>query len=274
MQDSEFMIIEIAIVIPIIFSLLMGKRTRKMSYQTYLITFAYWFVAAIEAASILEVSRSASQYEHIICTVESVLSIVMIVANSYAIVTLCSYIVPTPTYAGEMSQRSIKKFDNVYGNLVAISGVFFAESPLFVAKIQMIGSSHGALFPGTFYIWLVKDVLFAGILVFFAVSHRLLKRQNNQIPCRTTLFDNKGVYFQPEKRDYYIQQNRMSYESSLDRAESQSSELEKISIDSKQSTEPENVPEKPAKKVKSVRFQFDLGKAGFSIVSAKEDPVT
>ena len=242
------MLIECFIIVPILLSLLMGKRTKKMSYEIYLISFTYWFIASIEAASLLEVSRRSSRYEHIICTVETMTIIVMIVANSYALVTLCSYIIPS-SESQNNTKPTIRKFGRLYGSLVLIAGCLFVESPLLIAKLQMIASSKGAVFPGTFYLWMVKNLVFIGLIVFWTVGRWLIKRHSSPIPCRTTLFDTQGVYFQPEKRDFYIQQSRLQNESPVVDVEKGSSDG---SLDCKK--EPE---EKSTKVKKTVRFKFE-----------------
>ena len=82
-------------VIPCILALLMGRRTRKMNNQTMLLVFLYWLVGSIECCGMIEASvLCGSERLHYAVTTEVTVAVACILANSYGLVTLCSYLSP------------------------------------------------------------------------------------------------------------------------------------------------------------------------------------
>ena len=102
-----------AMVAPILLALTMGRRTQKMRINTQLLIFAYWFIASLDAIELLETAMLSKHYKHVIFTTEAIVFIAMIISNSYAVVTLCSYM--SPKDDDELcSVRYSKKFDFDY----------------------------------------------------------------------------------------------------------------------------------------------------------------
>lgn len=192
-----------SIVIPIIVALSMGKRTRKMTIGTYLLSFAYWFVTALESVGLLEVALKNNQYKRIIFTTETIICITMIVINSYAIVTLCSYINPMNIID---NKRTTHKFDFVYRVVLAVSGIVFAEIPLFISRCHILVQHKGNALPGTFYVWFMKDILWLVLIPVLLYVQRFGQKYL-RIPCKPR-FENKHLHFEPEKRDAYINRHK------------------------------------------------------------------
>lgn len=178
----------------------MGRRSRKMTFNTHLLTFIYWLVASIEAADLLDYSLMNHEFVHIINTTEAIVAIVRIITHSYAVVTLCSYISPMQE---EIDREFQKKFDFLYQIFIAISGVLFTEIPLLVARVQIIAVDVTLPLPGPFYMWMVKDLLFTCLLVILLVGQKIAQRKSARVLCKINL-DTPNVVFQPEKRDAYI----------------------------------------------------------------------
>ena len=172
-----------------------------MRLNTFLLCFCYWFIIAIEAADLVDTVLMGEIYKHTVYTTEAILSIVMIIVNSYAIVTLCSYISPEPPADGR-EHKYDKKFDFLYKVFVSVGGVFFAEIPLLVARFQILAGGATRFLSMTFYLWLMKDILFIILITVSVVAIKLGNRPL-QVPCKLA-FDNTNVVFQPEKRDVYI----------------------------------------------------------------------
>ena len=199
------MIIQACIVIPILLALFMGRRTRKMNCKTYILTFTYWLVVAIEASGLLETALLCIDYKHVIFATEAIVSIIMVITNSYAVITLCSYLtpmtVPTSSY---MPKKYSKKFDLVYKMFVGCAGVLFAEIPLLIARFQIMLTSKAHTFLyGTFYIWMLKDILFICLIITMMVLQGDIRSRLKKASCRPK-FDSTHVAFEPEKRDAYI----------------------------------------------------------------------
>lgn len=184
----------------------MGRRTRKMSYNTVLVIFCYWLIAGIEAADLIETAVILSpRYQHVVYTTEAIVSIVMIICNSYSIVTLCSYISPMGSKDDRTSRR---RFNFLYRVLSGAAGVLFVETPLLVARCQIIfggGAWHRS--PAVFYMWLIKDVLLIVLIIVTVVLQKIGLPSVMQ-PCGIS-FDNPDVFFQPEKRDVYIVRHKL-----------------------------------------------------------------
>lgn len=253
-KEKKFLVLQCCMVVPIIVSLMMGRRTRKMSYNVYVLVFVYWFVTTVEAVNVMEVVKLGVVDKHVICTTESIVAIVIIVTNSYAVVTLCSYITPTSS----THLKSGKKFDRLYAAFIAASGILFAEIPLFITKIQILYYVHShdsLLLPGTFYMWMLKNILFTGLIAFMILVRRVMPKKYARIPCRP-LFDSKDVFFKPEKRDIYIEKTR------------------DLSPSPATCLADKTAEEKGEKKSKKVRFKFDLGMGRFSVEQARDDGQT
>ena len=187
---------------PVLLALFMGKRTCKMHQHTYILNFAYWFVVAVEAAALVETALLGDHYKHIIYTWEAMVSIVMIVSNSYAVVTLCSYISPGTADHGGTNR---KQFDFIYKVFMGAASIFFAEVPLLVARFNILAADMVHFLPGTFYFWLMKDMLAIMLLCAMVLMQKLGKKYISNIPCTPIKsFDTQNLLFQPEKRDVYI----------------------------------------------------------------------
>ena len=130
----------------------------------------------------------------------------MILANSYAVVTLCSYI--TPNSQTGNSKKHEEKFDFIYQIFIGVAGVFFTEIPFIVARFQVIFVNVKVMLPGSFYFWMVKDFLFIILLVLLMVLDRYGNKLVNRFSKQCQPEFDKLVFFKPEKRDVYIQQKR------------------------------------------------------------------
>ena len=193
--------VQVAIVTPVLLGLAMGKRTQKMLYSSSLLVFAYWFIAALDAIELLETAMFSKSYKHVIFTTEAVVSIAIILANSYAVVTLCGYLTPVDT-VNLKKFGYCKKFDFLYKAVVGSLGMFFCEIPLLTARIQILFTDVDRIVYGTFFLWIVKNVTFTLIIVFIVFVKRIRKKFS-RIPCRPS-FDSDSAIFNPEKRDTYI----------------------------------------------------------------------
>ena len=190
---------------PVLLALLMCKRTRKMRYSTFLISCAYWLVLAVEAISLLENVLLEDTHEHTIYTTEAMISVVTIVSASYAIITLISYLSPvTPASAVDDLESEHEKFDFLYRAFVGTVCVLFCEIPLIVARFRMLAMDKQRLLPGTFYVWLIKDVFFVPIILVMIYGQKFGNRYL-RLPCKTVDRDT-ALQFEPEKRDRYIHQ--------------------------------------------------------------------
>ncbi|KAK2165065.1 hypothetical protein LSH36_55g04030 [Paralvinella palmiformis] len=202
--QERFVVIQISVAVPVLISLLMGRRTNKMSFSTYLLTFAYWFVIAIESVDLLDTIRLGDIYRHVIYTTMSIIAISIIITNSYALVTLCSFISPQ---AGSGRKQVHEQFDFIYRTLVGGSGVLFMETPLLVARFQILASDLSKILPAAFYLWLIKDFIFIFLIVAIICTQKVNNKYVARLPCRVN-FDNPDVMFKPEKRDEYIAQQK------------------------------------------------------------------
>lgn len=171
-----------------------------MNLNTFLLCFCYWLVTGIEAADLMDTALLGEIYKHTIYTTEAIICIVMIITNSYAIVTLCSYISPI-SQSGDTDRKYDKKFDFLYKAFVSAGGVFFAEIPLLVARLQILSADGAQFLSATFFMWLTKDILFI-VLIILSILVQKFGSKAMKIPCKFT-FDN-NIIFQPEKRDEYI----------------------------------------------------------------------
>ena len=131
---------------PIMLAMLMGRRTHKMNFNTYMLTFVYWLVTAVEATDLLENALLGEDYRHMIYTTEAIIAIVTIICNSYAIVTLCSYVTPAHSKRRRGSSGETpaadkadfeEKFDLLYKGFTGAAGLVFAEIPFLVARFQV-----------------------------------------------------------------------------------------------------------------------------------------
>jgi hypothetical protein len=212
LQLSMFLVIQSSIFIPALLCLFMGRRSRKMTFNTHLLTFTYWLVTAIEAAELLDYSLLHADYSHIIFTTEAIICIVRIITHSYAVVTLCSYISPMRR---EIDHEFQKKFDFLYQCFVVISGIIFSEIPLLTARFQIIALNPSNRLPGSFYMWLIKDFIFISLLLVLMVGQRIARKSSAKMLCRIHL-DTPNVVFQPEKRDVYIvRKKKVSFQEPL-----------------------------------------------------------
>ena len=203
LQQTEFLAIQVSVVIPMLLVLLMGRRTTKMSFTTYVTVFAYWFIIAVESGSMLEVLLVTDNCKHIILVTQAIACIAMIATNTYAMVTFCSFINPRSLVD---TRHTKDEFHFIYIVLVCGSGMLFAEIPMLTARIHIV--SVGPLLPGSFYLWLVKDIVFLGLIAMLAYVQRF-GQKHLRIPCKPS-FDSKDVFFQPEKRDRYISECRQA----------------------------------------------------------------
>src|SRR6218665_1140391 len=187
-------------------ALAMGRRTRKMNLQTCLIVFCYWLVTGIEAGSMIETALLGDRYVNSVYTTETIVSVVMIIANSYAIVTLCSYISPMGC---RDEQATNKRFDFLFKTMMGATGIVLVETPQLVARCQILAAGSTGPYQylsGVFYMWMFKDILFIPLIITLLLlqkmgGHRVVKVIKT--PCSVN-FDNPDVLFLPEKRDAYI----------------------------------------------------------------------
>lgn len=202
----SLLIVQCCLICPALLVLSMGRRTRKMNLPTSLLVFCYWFIAGIEAAHMIETAVLGERYVHFVYTTETIVSVVMIIANSYAIVTLCSYISPMGC-RDELAANS--RFDFLYKVVMGVTGLVFVEIPQLVARCQILAAGPSDpynLLSGVFYLWMIKDILFIPLILTLLLLQKMGSSQIvNAIraPCAVN-FDNPDVFFQPEKRDAYI----------------------------------------------------------------------
>lgn len=213
--------------------MLMWRRTRKMSLSTFLLATAYWSSVAVESADLLQlVVAAAPDSRHSVFTVIAMVCIATVVANSYAVVTLCSYVSPitstlslgtSPSLSSSSTGSSSapglgKRFDVVYTLFVGTVALSFVQIPLISARCQILAQGGGAgvanssewrqlNLTGVFYLWLAHDIIQA-----LAIPVFLLSRQCHcaRLSSCGPQFDNTDVFFQPEKRDKYIMKRRRS----------------------------------------------------------------
>jgi hypothetical protein len=130
-RKSALVVIQVSIIFPIILALSMGRRTRKMNLTTNLLVFCYWLVVGIESAGMIEIAMLDNRYVHFIYSTQMIVSISMIITNSYAIITLCSYISPMGCRDENVAN---KRFDFLYKALTVIASVVFVEIPQLAAR--------------------------------------------------------------------------------------------------------------------------------------------
>ena len=180
----------------------MGRRTMKMYLNTYIFSFLYWLVLAIEAADLLESAMLNQVHQHVVFTTEAIVSIIMILCSSYAIVTLCSFITP----AGEDGNgKRNAQFNFLYRSFVGVTGIFLGELPFLIARIQIIAKDSHRVIQGSFYMWVVKDLLMMGLIVIVLFGQKITSKYDKIFNSSCTpLFDNPNVFFQPEVRDRHL----------------------------------------------------------------------
>lgn len=200
------LVIQICLVFPAMLALSMGRRTRKMNLSTSVLVFSYWLITGIEAGSMIETALLGDRYIHSVYTTETIVSVVMIIANSYAIVTLCSYISPM----GCRDHHATKKrFDFLYKTVMGVAGIIFIEIPQLVARCQILAAGSAGpnqFLSGVFYMWMIKDILFIPLIITLLLLQKMGRSPIVDViktPCAVN-FDNPDVFFLPEKRDAYI----------------------------------------------------------------------
>ena len=189
---------------PVLLAFMMSKRTRKMRNTTFLCSLAYWLILAIEAIDLLETVVLEDAHKHIIFTTEAMISIVMILATSYAVITLISYMSPV---AGDNKYfEEDEKFDFLYKAIAGSVAVLFCEIPLIVARCRTLAVDLQHILPGTFYVWLIKDIVFVPIILVLIYVQKF-GRKYLRLPCKNYDKDT-DFHFEPEKRDRYIYKNK------------------------------------------------------------------
>jgi hypothetical protein len=244
-------VIQVSLLAPSLLTLAMGRRSRKMSFPTVVIIACYWLIAGIETAHLVsvEVITMATVRRHVITSTAAIVAIAMILSNSYAVVTLCSYICP----ADRDDAPSIKEgmwFDTLYRCLMGGAGILFAEIPLLAAHAQVIAVNRHV--PATFYTWIAKDVVFILVAIVTVVYYLVgARRDVIGASCGRLAFDNPDVFFLPEKRDAYIVRHQHISRHVIATVSDESDhEFHRESADS--------LRQDPAKKKKRVTFRFDL----------------
>jgi len=154
----------------------------------------------------IETALLGDRYVNSVYTTETIVSVVMIIANSYAIVTLCSYISPMGC---RDEQATNKRFDFLFKTMMGATGIVLVEIPQLVARCQILAAGSTGPYQylsGVFYMWMFKDILFIPLIITLLLlqkmgGHRVVKVIKT--PCSVN-FDNPDVLFLPEKRDAYI----------------------------------------------------------------------
>ena len=196
-----------AMVMPILLVLVMGRRTHKMCVNTQLLIFAYWFVASLDAIELLETAMLSKRYKHIIFTTEAIVFISMILSNSYAVVTLCSYLAPKDDEV--IVEKHQHRFDFVYKAIVCTVAIFFCEVPMLVARIQILRVGVNRILVGTFILWIIKNVFFV-FFIFLYVFFTKVRKVFRNMQCKP-LLDSDRAFFKPEKRDAYIYSHQFTH---------------------------------------------------------------
>ncbi|CAD5116332.1 unnamed protein product [Dimorphilus gyrociliatus] len=187
-MDSRYklMLIQATVLLPIILLFAMGRRTRKMELSTFLLDFSYWLVVEVEICTLIEQTYA---YSDAVLTTCSIVAIASILTNTYAIVTLCSYLTPT-------TKDTYETFDILFKGVNAFSAVCFVEVPLIVCRVRLL-MANGTM-NGSFYGWFLKDGFTITVILVVIIDSDIIKRKfSDCYTCRTN-------HFEPEKRDVYI----------------------------------------------------------------------
>ena len=227
-----------------------------MSLNTYLLCFSYWLVVAVEATDLIQTALLHTQYKHIIYTSEATITIVMIVTNSYAVVTLCSYI--TPVKANDTKKKKAQ-FNILYKMFIGVAAIVFVEVPLLVARFRVLALHISPYnIPGTFYFWLIKDLLLVP-MISLAILYNKFGHHLAQLPCQPALLvvDTPNVLFQPEKRDEYIvkKKKKVRFEEPVELVRTYSDPLDVVRTYSEPHEVARTIPEPP----ELVRTQSEPG---------------
>ena len=186
---------------PVLLALIMGRRTGKMRLNTQLLVFAYWFIGALDAIELLESAMLSKEYKHVIFTTEAIVFISLILSNSYALVTLCSYLAPKDDDDLELERYS-KKFNFVYKAVISNIAILFCEIPMLVARFQILFTSLHRVVIGSFILWIIKNLIFI-VLIFLYVFLPKIQKGVSRWKCKP-MIDSDKAFFKPEKRDAYI----------------------------------------------------------------------
>lgn len=200
-KKKHLILIQASIVLPALLIFSLGRRTRKMYLTTFLLSFGYWFIVTLETASLLDSHVELITDKHTIITTSTIIVITQILTNSYAAVTLCSYLTPTDNHS-----TNYDKFNIVFRSLVAIFGICFCEIPLIVARMKIILGENGSTLNGSFYAWFIKNFMTIVCIVCASVGSKFAGDKIKNMSCTVNWdeFDSSKVYFEPEKRDSYI----------------------------------------------------------------------
>lgn len=200
-QKKQLILVQASIVLPALLTFSLGRRTRKMYLTTFLLSFSYWFMVTLETASLLDSHVELIADKHTVITTSTIIVITQILTNSYAALTLCSYLTPTDT-----SSANYDKFNIVFRSLVAIFGICFCEIPLIVARIKIILGKNGSTLNGSFYAWFIKNIMIIICIAIATVGSKFAGEKFKKMSCKVNWdeFDSSNVYFEPEKRDSYI----------------------------------------------------------------------
>jgi hypothetical protein len=259
-------VIQFSLLAPSLLTFAMGRRSRKMSFPTVVIIACYWLIAGIETADLIsvEVNAMATTRRHAVTSTSAIVAIAMILSNSYAVVTLCSYICPADREDASNNKETMW-FDTLYRCLMGGAGVLFAEIPMLAAHAQVIAANRHM--SATFYIWTAKDVVFILVAVVTVVYYLVgARRDVIGASCGRLAFDNPDVFFLPEKRDAYIVRHQHISRHFIATVSDESEHsLHGESADS--------LRQDSAKKKKRVTFRFDLhhGRFGNSSHSVESD---
>ncbi|CAD5113665.1 unnamed protein product [Dimorphilus gyrociliatus] len=172
-----------------------------MYLTTFLLSFAYWFVVTLETASLLDSHIELIKDKHTVITTSTIIVITQILTNSYAAVTLCSYLTPTDNDSSDYD-----RFNLVFRSLVAIVGICFCEIPLIVARMKIILGENGSTLHGSFFIWFLKNIMTIVCIICASIGSKFAGDKLKRMSCKVNWdeFDSSNVHFEPEKRDSYI----------------------------------------------------------------------
>lgn len=145
----------------------------------------------------------------------------MILINSYGLIFLLSFVTPGVQVEDNIhtsrvgcSRQSFASFDELYRGFLCVGGAGLCELPLLVTRLQIV-SAGGSELPGTFYLWLIKNLLLLSLLLFMVLWHKLGRRFNSLVTLPVLDNPPRGRFL-PEKRDVYIAKKKVRFRDPID----------------------------------------------------------